>query len=49
MDKAITIRYFTDKGIYMGWNKYNDKNIQEAKEWLNNGHTIKIFNKTITK
>tara|TARA_R110000823_G_scaffold82021_1_gene186206 strand:- start:109 stop:267 length:159 start_codon:yes stop_codon:yes gene_type:complete len=44
----ITIRYYTEKGIYKGWNKYNDKNIEEAKEWLRNGHKIRIFNKEVT-
>tara|TARA_R100001463_G_C3395337_1_gene207401 strand:+ start:291 stop:431 length:141 start_codon:yes stop_codon:yes gene_type:complete len=43
----ITIRYYTNTGIYKGWNKYNNKNIQEAKEWLRNGHIIKIFDKII--
>ena len=45
----ITIRYYTSSGLYKGWNKYTDKNIQEAKEWIKNGHTIKIFNKTLKK
>lgn len=45
----ITIRYYTSSGIFKGWNKYTNENIQEAKEWIRNGHTIKILNKTITK
>ena len=45
----ITIRYYTNSGLYKVWNKYNNKNIQEAKEWIKNGHTIKIFNKTLKK
>ena len=40
-----TIKYYTCSGLYKGWNKYNNKNIQEAKEWIKNGHKIKI-NKT---
>ncbi len=43
-----TIKYYTRSGLYKGWNKYNNKNIQEANDWLRNGHTIKINNKTIT-
>ena len=44
-----TIIYYTNTGQYKGWNKHNSLNIQEAKEWIRNGHTIKINNNTINK
>ena len=42
-----TIKYYTNTGHYKGWNKYNSLNIQEAKDWIRNGHTLIINNKTI--
>ena len=38
----ITIRYYTSSGIYKGWNKYTDKNIQEAKEWDGSPTIVKL-------
>jgi len=42
-----TIKYYTSSGLYKGWNKYNNKNLQESREWIRNGHTIKIIDKQI--
>jgi len=45
-----TICYFTNSGIYKGWNKLCAKNLyEEVRGWLSSGNTVRINGNTYKK
>ena len=38
----ITIKYYTNKDKYMGWNKYSKYNYSEMRNWILSGNYVII-------
>lgn len=45
--KRQTVRFYTDSGLYNGWQWLNTTTFSEARSWLRSGNNLKIGDETL--
>jgi len=46
--KRQTVRFYTDSGLYKGWQWLNITTFREARSWLLSGNYLKVGKDTLT-